>query len=617
MQEPRMQQTPLMPQPNSAPYYPGGYGEEVEKPIDYKYYFFLITKNFYVIFTFLIIALTFAFIYTSKMPVRYQAVAQVIVERPPTNAQDAFSKSDGRNESLSAAFGADYYATQMAIIKGSSVLKQVVQELRLETYFEKKDVDAAVHNLRGMVNVIRIEESRILSIEASAADAELAANIANAVSRAYIRKNFEDMLYYSREILNWLPQGGDPKETVTIKDPMGGMKQMTREELIDSLPSVRTDDTIRKLLEKKSSESADLKLLLGQYREKHPKIIKERASIKFLEDSIKGEKQRIVDGLKARAEGRLNVNVARILEEAEIPKSPLPNSRNKTILVAAIIEILASCFLIFLIDYFDDSIHSMEDLERKGLSLPFLGPLPMIKDRALLDGKKGIMAFHDAKSEIAESFRYLRVSINFSASPESLKTLVLTSCLPHEGKSFTADNIAVSLALDGNRTLLIDADMRRPTLHKIFKLDNTSGLSNFLTSKLDFDSILKQSSIEDLTLVTSGPTSPNPAAILGSERMKEFLKLAAERFDRVIVDCPPLTGIGDGFVLGSLIGHIILVIAAGRTPLDLIRHTQAQLTKSGVQIIGVTLNMVDMDKERYHGYSKYYYNTYTRYYSQT
>ena len=614
---PPMPQQPMMPQPPYASYY-GNYGEEADKPIDYKYYFFLLKKNFYVIFTFLVIALTLAFIYTSKIPVGYLATAQVIVERPAANTwQDAGDKVTDSTQQISSGFDDEYYSTQIAIITGTAVLKQVVDELRLTAYFEKKSEDAAVHKLREMIKVDRIEQSRILNIQATAQEPELAANIANAVSRAYIRKNFEDMLYYSREILNWLPQDGDPKETITVKEPMGGnVKQMTREELINSLPSVRTDGTIRKLLEKESGLEADLKLLLGQYREKHPKIIKARANVKFVEDSIKSEKQRIIDGLKARAEGRLNVSHARILEEAEVPKLPLPSSRNKIIAIVAIVEILISCFIIFLIDYFDDSIRSMEDLERKGLTLPFLGPLPMIKDKALLNHKKGILAFHDPKSEIAESFRYLRVSINFSASPESLKTLVLTSCLPHEGKSFTSDNIAVSLALDGNRTLLIDADMRRPTLHRVFKLDNTSGLSNYLTSKLDFDSILKQSGIEDLTLVTSGPNSPNPAAILGSDRMKEFLKIASERFDRVIVDCPPLTGIGDGFVLGSLIGHIILVIASGRTPLDLIKHTQAQLTKAGVQIIGVALNMVDMDKERYHGYSKYYYNTYTRYYNQ-
>lgn len=590
------------------------YSEEVEKPIDYKYYIYLFKKNFYVIFTFFVITITLAFIYTSKLPVRYQATAQLIVELPRSTWVDS-PTSDSEN--LTARSQTDeYYTTQINIMKGSAVLKQAVQELRLKSYFEVRTDDEAVEHLRSKLVITRVPESRLFDIIIIMDDPKLAANSANAVARAYIRKNFEDLLYYSREIMAWLPQEGSPDEKITLKDPTGGVKQMSRQELIDSLPSIRTDETLKNLIEKKNSLESELKLLLNQYREKHPEVIKLRANVKFYEESISNEKQRIIEGLKTRAEGHLSVSQARIIEEAQPPKGPLPNKRMRSIVIAGIAELVIACIIIFLMDFFDDTIHTVEDFERKGLVLPFLGPLPLIKDKQLLNHEKGLAAFHDKKSEIAESFRFLRVAINFSASPESLKTLVFSSCLPHEGKSFTSHNIAVSLAMDGNRTLLVDADLRRPTIHRVFRIDNSSGLSNFLTSDIDFDSVTKESFIEDLKLIPSGPSSPNPGAILGSERMKQFLALAREKYDRVIIDCPPLTGIGDGFVVGSLIGHIIMVIASGKTPMDLIRHTQIQLMKAGVPIIGVVLNMVDMDKERYAGYSKYYYNTYYRYYKR-
>ena len=168
--------------------------------------------------------------------------------------------------------------------------------------------------------------------------------------------------------------------------------------------------------------------------------------------------------------------------------------------------------------------------------------------------------------------------------------------------------------MDGNKTLLVDADLRRPVVHQMFRMDNASGLSNFLTSKIELDSVVKESFAENLSIVTSGPVSPNPGEILGSDRMRFFLEEARKRYDRVIIDCPPLTGIGDAYVVGSLLGQVVMVIYAGHTPVDLIRHTQKQLDKAGVKILGAILSMVDMEKERHAGYSKHYYHTYTRYY---
>jgi protein-tyrosine kinase len=256
----------------------------------------------------------------------------------------------------------------------------------------------------------------------------------------------------------------------------------------------------------------------------------------------------------------------------------------------------------------------VEDLERKGVAMPFLGHIPLIKRKKWEAQDQSAAATHQDVPELGEAFRYIRVAINFSGSPESIKILTFSSCLPHEGKSFVSHNIAISLALDGNRTLLVDADLRRPVVHKRFSADNSVGLSNYLTSNLEFDSVLKESHVENLTLVVAGPVSPNPTEILGSARMKQFLDEARKKFDRIIIDCPPLTGIGDSYVVGSLLGQIVMIIAAGQTPADLIKQNQKQLDKASVKVIGMILNMVDMEKERYGGYYQHYHQTYTRYY---
>lgn len=590
-----------------------GLMDEPEKPINIKYYFFVFLKNLYVILTFFVISVTIAGIYVSKIPDRYETAAQIMIEKPQQNRQmdAAFENPQGQSYEM------DYYNTQLEIMKSSSVLGQVVNELKLTDYYGNANEEVAIANVKGALRISRVGQSRLFNISVKGTDPQLLTGIANAVARAYVRKNFEDVLYYSKEILGWLP---DEKTTgkIAIEDPFGNVKQVSKEELIESLPTIQTDPAIRSFKEKKSFLEADLDALLKQYRHKHPLVIKARANLKFIDESIANEKKRIVDNLKSQAEGRHTAGHARIIEEAKVPKAPIPNNRLPLVAVVGLAEILISLLIIILIDYFDDTIRSLEDLERKGVLLPFLGPIPYIKG-GVTGGKneshKMFAGYYQKDSQIAEAFRYLRVAINFSATPESLRTLVFTSCLPHEGKSFISHNIAISFAVDGNRTLIVDGDLRRPTMHRIFRIDNSTGLSNYLTSSIPLDAVLKETSVENLTVVTSGPVSPNPGEILGGERMRQFLKEVRERFDRVIIDCPPLTGIGDGYVVGSQIGQIIMVVASGKTPVDLILHTHKQLEKAGTKILGVILSMVDMEKERYGGYNKHYYHTYTRYYN--
>ncbi len=590
---------------------PSAYLEQEEKPIDYKYYFFLLKKNFYVIFVFFIIVVTMATLYVSKMPDEYKATTQVLIERPKIKYEN---QDTSMVTTETESYDQEYYNTQIQIMTNFAVLMQTVTDLKLANYFGVSS-DEAMEKVKKMVKVEQVKTSRLFNLSVRCDNPKMAANIANSIARAYIRKNFEEQLYFSKEVLTWLPEKGDPTDMITITNPTGGAKQVTRAELIESLPSIKTDPTIRELKEKQAERDAELNLNLQRYREKHPIIVKNRANIKFIDESIQAEKKRIIDNLKAQAEGEHKVAAVRVIQEAKVPDKPEPSKRLPIVLIAGLAELILCFLLIAMFDHFDDTIHSFDDLERRGLTLPFLGPIPLLKKQRGADpSKRALASYYDKASGIAESFRYLRVAINFSATPEALKTLVITSCLPHEGKSFCAHNIAVSLAQDGNRTLLIDGDMRRPTLDRVFKLDNQTGLSNYLTSNIEYTSIFKETFIENLIAVTSGPMSPNPGEILASEKMKKFLEEMKTKFDRIIIDCPPLVGIGDGFVVGSMIGHVVLVISADKTPADLIRHTQGQIERAKIRLIGIILNMVDMEKERYRGYSKHYYHTYNRYY---
>ncbi len=414
----------------------------------------------------------------------------------------------------------------------------------------------------------------------------------------------------------WLKQGGGVGKEISVSDPMGNIKTVKYDDLIDSLPAIQADPTLRSLIDQQTQAESELEEQLTIYRMKHPVIKKIQNNLAFLERSITAEKSRIVEGLKAKAEGQHETKQGRIIEEARVPTKPVGPERLKLISIAGFSVVLIAFVIIFLLDHFDDTIHTMEDLERKGILIPFLGPIPLLNVKISVSGPISIIEGIDneVRKSVEESFRYLRVAINFSAPPETLKVLVVSSCLPGEGKSFTSSNIAASLAGDGNRTLLVDADLRRPVLHERFELENDSGLSSYLTSSMDAEGVIRKTPIENLDLLSSGPMSPNPSEILGSDRMKNFLSEISKTYDRVIIDCPPLTGIGDGFVVGSLIGHLVLVIAARKTPCDLIRHTQDKLDKMGIKILGGILNRVDIEKERYSGYAKYYYHTYNKYY---
>ena len=581
---------------------PSYYYEDTEKAIDLKYYFFLFKKNLTLIITFLVIGFTLVSIYASRLPDQYQTFTQILFERSQQSSEQSIMPN---------ILWEDYFITQKEIMLGPTVLRQVVDELKLVDYFRVSDMDSAVNLTRSFLRVNRIRDSRLFNITAVSSDPQFSVSLANAVARAYIRKNFEELLYFSKEILSWVPEEG--KDIVTIQDPFGKVKQVSREDLIKMLPSIQTDPTIHSLEEKKSADHAELTTLLKQYREKHPFVVKVKASIQFLEESIATERERVIEKLKQEASGKVQISNARIVEEARLPQGPSGPDRMKIILTSTGIELFCIFALIFLWDRFDDTVHSPDDLRRKGIALPFLGPVPYIKVFEIPSDERFLVTHYQRRSQVAESFRYLRVAINFSAPAEKLKTLVFTSSIPNEGKSFIAHNIAVSLAQDGNRTLIIDADLRKPVAQRVYRMENLIGLSNFLTSDIPFDTIIRETFIENLWVILSGPVSPNPSEILGSKRMSELMQFASERFDRVIIDTPPVTGIGDSLILGSITTHVVFVIRCSKTPVDVIQQSKEILEKSGVRIIGAILNQVDIEKERYGGYYKYYHQSYSHY----
>lgn len=197
------------------------------------------------------------------------------------------------------------------------------------------------------------------------------------------------------------------------------------------------------------------------------------------------------------------------------------------------------------------------------------------------------------KSQIAESFRTLRTNLQFLDIDREIKSIVITSSIPGEGKSTIAINLAMSMAQLDKKILIIDCDLRKPVLHKFFKLNNRQGLTNILAKKEDFkDNINKINKLDNLDVLTSGPTPPNPSELLNSKSMKEFLNSIRDEYDLIVIDSPPVGVVSDSTILSTLVDGTILVVSAKTTDRTLIKRSKEQLEQVDANILGTILNKV-------------------------
>lgn len=216
------------------------------------------------------------------------------------------------------------------------------------------------------------------------------------------------------------------------------------------------------------------------------------------------------------------------------------------------------------------------------------------------------MLIDDPKSVVAEAYRVLRTNLQFSAVDKPLKTILVTSSVPQEGKSMVIANLAISIASTGNKTLLVDADLRRPKQHKNYLLENHIGLSNFLAENLPLDTVINPTKVDTLHVITSGPVPPNPAEILGSERMNKFIEEVSSIYDTVLFDTPPVNSVADASILSSRMDGVILVVEAGSTEREAVIIAKQQLEKVNARILGVVLNKVQQRSGSYYYYYYYY-----------
>ena len=301
-----------------------------------------------------------------------------------------------------------------------------------------------------------------------------------------------------------------------------------------------------------------------------------------------------------------------ILDRAEVPKGPYSPKKGQNILLSIIVGLFGGISIAFFVDYLDNTVKTPEDLEKR-VYMPSLGVVPLYNAKGSTVPVEYI-SHSDSISALSEAYSSIRTFLLFSTAGKPPKVMMMTSARREEGKTTTAINTAVSLTKSDSKVVIIDADMRRPRLHKVFKVSNTIGLSSFLSGNKEFDEgLIKQTDVPGLDVVTCGPLPPNPAELLGSYRMRDLIDGLYPLYNFIIFDTPPLLGLADAAITSTQTDGVIMVVRSGKTPKDAVQQAKRILEGVNAKVLGVVLNAMENStmKYGYHSYYQYYYQNYT------
>ena len=311
-----------------------------------------------------------------------------------------------------------------------------------------------------------------------------------------------------------------------------------------------------------------------------------------------------------RVSSNSHANNVRVVDHAEVPKSPITPTGRRTWLVSIGIGLVLAIAVAYGLDYMNDTIKTPEDVTRR-LKMHFLGLVPSVRG-----DKHPLLASARVPHDFGESFRALRTSLLSKFPGPGTKIIVVTSAQPLEGKTTTAANIAMALAYGGSRVLLVDADMRRPGLHRPLRLTNERGLSQVLVGQARVRDVIQRTVDPNLLAITAGHPPPNPSELLASERMKTLLtNLAHGPFDWIIIDTPPVLAVTDAVTLAPLVAGVTFVIGAEMTRRRLAERAIETVAQTQPKFTAVVLNKVDFARNRYY-YSRYYGHQYKNYYAE-
>jgi len=582
-----------------------------------------------IIVTFFIVLVVTVLIGSLKQTPIYEATATLMIERRSPRVISVQEVTPMGPSDYHAY--KDYYETQYKLIKSRTLLGKVADSLGLKA--DNPHKGAAVQKLLKVVKVNPVKNSQLVKISAEDPEPQMAARLANTVAEEYITQNLERNISATNEAARWLAKRIE-EQRQKLRDSELALQKYREEHNISILPQITADDAIEDIKAEYARLQAQLANYTQRYTDEHPRVIELKAQIDSLRNKIQGledvdmgkesmeyrvlerevqSNKRMYEILLTRLKetdlsSNLNVNNISIIDRAEVPEKPVKPRVMLNMILAVMVGVVGGIGLGFFVDYLDTTIKSPEDI-KEILESHFLGAIPDIEQEDELKRDK-IMQI-ESNSPIAEAYRSLRTSVLSCVSQDlNIKAIVVTSAEPQAGKTMTVTNLAIALAQKGSRVVLIDSDLRRPQLHKIFGLDRQQGLSEYLLQGLNIDSIIKDTEIVNLKVITSGKMPSNPAEILSSQRLDELIRDLKSKFDFILFDSPPVASVADALILADKVDASIQVVRSGKALVPLVLRAKEQLAQTKARIIGIILN----DLKIHH--SNYYYYRYYRYYGE-
>ncbi len=446
------------------------------------------------------------------------------------------------------------------------------------------------------------------------------AQIQASTSLTHMRETFLDLAEKKADLSG--KYGPEHPRIKIIEAQMESLTKAYKHELDTTLKTfensyqslVQTEQSLLSMMEKEKTKAIELSKLGVEYRP-YERTAEENA--KVYELIAKRQKEIDLTGL-------LRSNNVRILERAVAPGGPVSPRPMQNLLLALACGLGLGIGLAFAIEILDNTLKTQIDVETF-LGVPVLGLIPIIGQGKLdpkgrdKDGKteqnvrdRDLGIFREPRSMAAECCRSIRTNILFMSPDHPIRTMVITSPSPQEGKTTTAVNLAVAMAEAGGRVLLIDTDMRRPRLHRSFNVPNQVGVSTLILGNSRIEDAIKHTEIPNLDVLPCGPIPPNPSELLHTKRFAQVLEDCKTRYEHIILDSPPTSAVTDPAVLGNLADGVILIIKGASTTRDAAAHARRQLMSAKCRVLGVIVNEIDFSNPGY-GYHYYYYRKYSRY----
>tara|TARA_B100000686_G_C16806352_1_gene991055 strand:+ start:2576 stop:4915 length:2340 start_codon:yes stop_codon:yes gene_type:complete len=512
-------------------------------------------------------------------------------------------------------------------------------------------LDSELLNILSEIN-IRKEKISLLNSKLSEKEKNLADQLVNNINTQLISLRVEIGDLDSKLMQNTALYGENHAAVKELKAKIGGLKDRLNLKVADLIakgvtvqdPLVARQEIITELLkldsdilglEIKMAETKRIQKLFINKLDDLPQKQLELALLQRGSDILNQHYSHIRQKLE---EARLNVAIevgnAQFVDSALKPNKPSSPNHRKNIIIGFSIGLGISVILSLLIEFLDNTLKTVDDIERHDLTV--LGIIPSIGGESSKNSKgwsffgksilssKGnshglrrrLITKEDPKSPVSESYRSLRTSMLYSTTNKKIKSILISSAGPGEGKTTTVANLAITYANLGKRTILVDTDLRRPVVHKVFELEREPGITTYLSGQTNnYKNLIKDSQIPNLSIITAGIIPPNPSELLGSERMAKLVKHLENDWDMVLFDSPPLVAVTDANMISQEIDQILLVVKVGQTDKKAFHHTVSNLRNIKSPLGGIIMNAVT-HKSSYGSYYYYYYYQYYHYYGR-